>query len=469
MKNKRMVQRCVGLALVLCMAALLMPCFLSSSSAHESVTRLAGSNRFDTAFQVADAMKAELGIDQFDTIIVSSGINFPDALSGSYLAAVKNAPILLSFNEKYNNLAKDYIIKNLKPGGTVYLLGGSDAVPESLREGLEDFQVKRLAGGNRFETNLEVLKEANVGDKPILVCTGLEFADSLSASASKLPILLVWKNLTDAQRAFLDNLNGNKFYIIGGENAVSSNMEAQMKTYGQVERIGGKNRFETSVLIAEAFFTDPQDAVLAYAWNFPDGLCGGGLAAAMDAPLILTMNKYEAKAKEYARKEGLSSGYVLGSGELIADDTVAAIFEAGQSSGSGPAISVASVNSSAGSEITVAVSVKNNPGILGMTLKLAYDESVLTLKRAENGSAASALTMTEPGKFQSGCNFVWDALELKEADIQDGEILLLTFDVSGTAPKGKYDIRISYNTGDIFDGDWNDLAVTVNNGTVGIS
>ena len=58
MKNKRMVQRCVGLALVLCMAALLMPCFLSSSSAHESVTRLAGSNRFDTAFQVADAMKA---------------------------------------------------------------------------------------------------------------------------------------------------------------------------------------------------------------------------------------------------------------------------------------------------------------------------------------------------------------------------------------------------------------------------
>ena len=54
-------------------------------------------------------------------------------------------------------------------------------------------------------------------------------------------------------------------------------------------------------------------------------------------------------------------------------------------------------------------------------------------------------------------------------NLKDGEILLLTFYVSGTAPKGKYDIRISYNTGDIFDGDWNDLAVTVNNGTVGIS
>ena len=291
------------------------------------VIRLAGDNRFETAFLVADAMQEELGVEKFDAIIVTNGANFPDALSGSYLAAVKNAPILLSYNTTYNNKAKAYICENLKPGGTVYLLGGDDVVPDSLAEGLDGFVIKRLAGDNRFDTNLEVLKEAGVGGKPILVCTGLSFADSLSASASELPILLVWNKLTKDQEAFLSQLSGNEFYIIGGESAVSADMENQIRNYGTTKRIGGKNRFETSILIAEEFFDAPQDAVLAYAWNYPDGLCGGGLAAVLDAPLILTMDKYEAKTAEYIQGQEIDSGYVLGSEELISERSVRTIFD----------------------------------------------------------------------------------------------------------------------------------------------
>ncbi|MBQ8835399.1 MAG: cell wall-binding repeat-containing protein [Oscillospiraceae bacterium] len=286
------------------------------------IYRLAGANRFETAFLVADQMKVNLGVEKFDAIIVASGTNFADALGGSYLSAVKNAPILLSYKGAYNEMAKNYIIANLKPGGTVYILGGPSAVPASMETGLGGFTIKRLAGEDRFGTNLAILQEAGVGDKDILVCTGLSFADSLSASASELPILLVWKNLTEGQKGFLNKLNGNKLYIIGGETAVSSNMEKQVSAYGETRRIGGKNRFETSVLIAEEFFDSPDSAVLAYAWNYPDGLCGGGLAAVLDAPLILTMNKFEAKAEEYIQSQGISNGYVLGTGELISDETV---------------------------------------------------------------------------------------------------------------------------------------------------
>ena len=296
------------------------------------VQRLAGSDRFTTAFLVADQMKTNLGIDAFDSVIVASGTNFADALSGSYLAAVKNAPILLSFSgsskqaKTYNQMVQDYILNNLTPGGTVYILGGPSAVPEYMEDGLELFQVKRLAGADRFGTNLAILEEAGVGDKDILVCTGLSFADSLSASASKMPILLVWNKLTDAQKEFLSGLNGNNLYIIGGESAVSMDMQNQVAEYGPVDRIGGSNRFETSVLIAEWFFDDPDSAVLAYAWNYPDGLCGGALAATMDAPLILTMTKYETQAAEYIQGYNITTGTVLGGTGLISDKSVELIF-----------------------------------------------------------------------------------------------------------------------------------------------
>lgn len=296
-----------------------------------NITRLAGSHRYETAFLAADQLKVELGIEKFDAVVVASGTSFADALSGSYLAAVKNAPILLASGvEKVDVLVKDYIKSNLRTGGTVYILGGTSAVPASFEEGLGAFTIDRLAGANRFDTNLMVLEEAGIGDKPVLVCTGLSFADSLSASAAERPILLVWNKLTDDQKAIVEALaqNGNDFYIIGGESAVSTDMYNQIAAYGvSMERVAGNNRFETSVAIAEKFFDAPDSAVLAYAGNFPDGLCGGALAAAMDAPLILTMDKFEAKAAEYVQANGVKNGVILGGEGLISLNTVLNVFQ----------------------------------------------------------------------------------------------------------------------------------------------
>lgn len=91
-------------------------------------------------------------------------------------------------------------------------------------------------------------------------------------------------------------------------------------------RLAGVNRFETSVLVAKKYFDHPEKAVLAYAWNYPDGLCGGVLAYAIDVPLILTMDKYEAQAMAYAEDNGIISGIVLGGPGLVSDDTVRKIF-----------------------------------------------------------------------------------------------------------------------------------------------
>ncbi len=287
----------------------------------DGVIRLAGSHRFETAFLAANQMMVNLGIEKFNTVVVASGMDFADALSGSYLAAVKEAPILLACQvESINDQVKDYIQENLTEGGTIYILGGENAVPASFETGLEGFHIKRLAGSNRFTTNLLVLEEAGVGDQPILVCTGLNFADSLSASATKLPILLVYgEKLLEDQVSFLTANSGRQLYIIGGEGAVTRKIKEQLDTYGSTLRIAGEDRFSTSMLIAETFFDSPDSAVLAYGANFPDGLCGGPLAATMNAPLILTMKDVETYSVHYIEAKNIRTGIVLGGEKLISN------------------------------------------------------------------------------------------------------------------------------------------------------
>ena len=212
----------------------------------------------------------------------------------------------------------------------MYILGGEAAVTAEFEAALEGCNVVRLAGANRYETSLLILEEAGVSaDQEVLVCTGKGFADSLSASASGLPVLLVkgTGSLTAAQQAFADSLGGNgKFVVIGGESAVAKSVEDALAAYGTVSRVGGSNRYDTSKLIAQRFFPEAKQAVLAYASNYPDGLCGGPLAYILKAPLILTKTGKEASAAEYTTGCGITKGYVLGGTNLIADESVRMIF-----------------------------------------------------------------------------------------------------------------------------------------------
>ena len=300
-------------------------CTVCGGSYEESFPlRLYGANRYETAFIVADTLKDELGVEKFENIVVANGKAFADALAGSYLAVQKNAPILLTNQNLLEDVAA-YIEANLASGGTVYLLGGTSAVPAEMEELLEGLNIVRLAGENRYETNLLILEEAGIGDEEILICTGRGFADSLSASAVGKPILLVNKTLYEDQKEFLEATSG-EFVIIGGESAVSAALAEELEDYGNVDRLSGANRFETSVLVAEHFFDAPSSAVLAYSQNFPDGLCGGPLAAAMDAPLLLIATNRGPGVVEYANETGISCGAVLGGTGLIDDATAREVF-----------------------------------------------------------------------------------------------------------------------------------------------
>ena len=125
----------------------------------QNITRVSGKDSFQTSIAVADALKAELKISKFDNIIISTSKTYPDALAGSSLAAMINAPIILVADNNLSDTVK-YVNSNLKENGTVYILGGKSAVSASFESAFElNYQVIRLGGKNALDTNLLILQE----------------------------------------------------------------------------------------------------------------------------------------------------------------------------------------------------------------------------------------------------------------------------------------------------------------------
>ena len=306
-----------------------------SEGGEGDVARVFGKNRYETSLKAADALLELNGEGKFDAVILASGEDYPDALAGSHLSCVFNCPILLvDKNDSRIAAVQDFIKENLKEGGTVYILGGTGVVPDKAAEGLDGYEPVRLGGANRYLTNIQILDtglKADTTADEILVCTGMDFADSLSASAAGKPILLVGKALTQDQKDFLDDLEGDfKFTAIGGTGAVSEAVMKELEAYGTTDRVGGKNRFETSVEVAKKFYESAGSAVIAYAFDFPDGLCGGALAYSMKAPLVITNDGSIAVSAAYAEEQGIKKGVVLGGPTLISDASVRTFFRMGE-------------------------------------------------------------------------------------------------------------------------------------------
>ena len=304
----------------------------------EPIVRSEGKLRFDTAISTADKLKSALGVAKFDTIIVASSHNFPDALAGSYLAAKKSAPVIIvRSTDQGLDQAVAYVKANLAQGGLVYILGGEAAVSANAAKQIKAAadtvkgKVERLAGANRYETNMLILKAAKVtSGEDLIIADASAFADALSASALGKPLLLINKKngkLNDAQKQFVSETSFNRIYILGGKNAVPESIEkelASLKPGTSIKRLGGATRYETSALIAKEFFGNADCVTLATGANFPDGLTGGPLAYALGAPLVLTRAK-DADIKTAAgfiSESGAKKAIVFGGSNALSADTV---------------------------------------------------------------------------------------------------------------------------------------------------
>jgi len=127
-------------------------------------------------------------------------------------------------------------------------------------------------------------------------------------------------------------------------------------------------------------------------------------------------------------------------------------------------ISVGEATTTGGEIFEVPITLSGNTGICGATLTVSYDNG-LTLNSIATGSALSNLTLTKPGNLSSNpFVLVWDGME---ADSTNGVIATLKFNAPSTA--GTYNILVSYDTGDIVDGNLTPISPTIQNGSIVVS
>ena len=279
--------------------------------------RVDGDDRVETGIKISQKY-----YDKAKTVIVVRHDLFPDSMTASVLAKLKDAPILLNPTNKLD----PRVGAEIKRLGAeeVIIVGGPDSISEKVRGDLKaydkDKDVERIAGVDRYGTSEMVARRVTgiTGKKNTgVIASGQVFPDALSvgtfASRDGYPILLVKKNLVPDQvvRAIKD-LDIKKTYIAGGTNTISKSTEAKLP--GVLERMAGKDRYETSVAIAKSKFRDSKEAFIASGEEFADALVISPVSGKYNRPTLLASRnkKTNAVVKKYIEESYLTSITAIG-------------------------------------------------------------------------------------------------------------------------------------------------------------
>jgi SpoIID/LytB domain protein len=262
------------------------------------VDRIAGANRYETSAAVSRAAFPETA----PAVVVASGEDYPDALTGSAVAGAVGGPLLLSANASLS-AATEIELRRLKPAA-VYIMGSdvsiSAAAEQRIRAVLPGAEVTRFAGRNRYETAWLAARfvRSMTGSTGAILVSGTGWPDAASASAlayaEKYPILLTRAaSLSGEAAAYLKANTPATVLIVGGTPTVALNVETDAAAAAGVTpvRLAGSDRYATSAAVARycvstAGFTVDR-AYLATGLLYPDALTGGTLAGVGKRPLLL--------------------------------------------------------------------------------------------------------------------------------------------------------------------------------------
>jgi putative cell wall-binding protein len=262
-------------------------------SERANVIRYGGKDRYE----VEKNLNSELPDQSLDTILISSGLKYSDTLVGTTLNKQKNATILLVHDNDTILRAKIKETKRLlKPSGKVYILGGPATVSAKIEsEFKKHFSVARIGGKDRLEVALNVAKMANPQPTELFLVYGLVFSDALSvspvATERQAPILPQWGDKLKLEiKDYIKRHPGiKKVYIVSGTGVIPVSVENELKSLGitDVERIAGKDRFDTSLAIAKRFYPNPISVSISNGMVFADALSGSRNSWINNSPMIL--------------------------------------------------------------------------------------------------------------------------------------------------------------------------------------
>lgn len=243
---------------------------LSALQAYTSgtVTRLSGTDRYATAAAISQAAFPSSGLD---TVYVTTGTGFADALAAGPIAGMRGVPVLLVQPDAVPTATADEL-RRLAPK-SITILGGAAVVGPAAEDALHAFSgtVTRIGGADRFITSSDLSRSfVAPGVSTVFLATGLAFPDALAAgpvgALTPGPLMLVPKDcVPPSVDAEIRRLGPQRIVLLGGTGAVGSGVAAGTVCSGSapvdVTTSGGPDR--TAVVEAPDFagdaFADPWD------------------------------------------------------------------------------------------------------------------------------------------------------------------------------------------------------------------
>ena len=279
---------------------------LKSTWFYLSVKRIAGRDRYETNLIASQKTFS----DARWVVVVSGDRNYTDGIDGigaAPLAGALEAPILLTTRDYLKATAKSELLR-LNPE-KVYLIGGPGVIAANVENEIKSLlptsQVVRLSGSDRYETNVRVLNELysqrELLSKTALVVNGKSIADAVSASplvyGSKAPLILTnGSSISQDALGAITLLGINRVIIVGDTGVVSEKVEEVLKSKlgtSAVERVGGKDRYETAYKIAlrslnSDFGFNSNSIAVVSGLSFADALSASFYCGACVFPVLLT-------------------------------------------------------------------------------------------------------------------------------------------------------------------------------------
>ena len=194
--------------------------------------RLQGQDRYETAAAIAQAVTTRA-----EQAFLASGASFPDALSISAYAAANGIPLLLTdANSLPQATANALTTLGVK---SVTLVGGTGVISPNVESTLAkmNLQVNRLAGADRYLTNMVVVKTLTYNPTTVYVATGEDFPDALAGAAlaakNANPLVLVPPgNFNSETAGYLSTRRntGASFTMLGGWGVIPYGVESMIRT-----------------------------------------------------------------------------------------------------------------------------------------------------------------------------------------------------------------------------------------------
>lgn len=271
---------------------------------------LNGPDRYDTSIKIS-----KNGFTSAENVILVNDSSIPDALSVTPFAKVKNAPILLTKNNKLEARTKAEIVR-LK-AKNIYIIGGENSVSSEVEKNLvsEGYVVQRITGSNRYDTSLNIAKELKkyINFNEIAVVNGVKgLPDAVSiagiAAEKGMPVLLTHEtDDLNGIKSFIGTTTLSNSYLVGGINQFPSDINSKIP---KVYNIYGANRNETNTKVLNKFYTKVElnntyvcKNGMARQSDLIDALSVGTLSAKNSSPVMLVGSSLDQGQEDFIKSK----------------------------------------------------------------------------------------------------------------------------------------------------------------------